>query len=60
MSEYDEYSILCNFGGRIMSGFKVLNERLQSPPPPPLSWPHEVKKEHGLNRLRGQNFTIVT
>ena len=33
MSEYDEYFILCNFGGRIMSGFKVLDESLQRPSP---------------------------
>lgn len=40
MSEYDEYFILCNFGGSIMSGFKELDESLQSP----LPWSPEVKK----------------
>ena len=31
----DECIILCNFGGRIMSGFEILEGDLQSPFPPP-------------------------
>ena len=31
----DECIILCNFGGRIMSGFEILEGDLQSPSPPP-------------------------
>lgn len=29
----DEHIILCNFGGRIMSDFEVVEERFWSPPP---------------------------
>ena len=31
----DECIILCNFGGRIMSGFEILEGDPQSPSPPP-------------------------
>ena len=35
----DECIILCNFGGRIMSVFEILEGDLQSPSPPPLPPP---------------------
>ena len=37
---------MCNFGGRIMSGYEVIKAQLQMPPPPPHRW-HEAKKKLG-------------
>ena len=34
MMRNDEYIIVCTFGGRRMSGFKVIEEGPQAPPPP--------------------------
>ena len=38
------FIFLCNFGGRIMSGYEVIKAQLQMPPPPPHRW-HEAKKK---------------
>ena len=42
-----KYFILCNFGGRIMRGFKVIEGSLKSQPTPVA----ESQKKNGLNRV---------
>ena len=41
-----KYFILCNFGGRIIRGFKVIEGSLQSQPTPLAG-----RKKNGLNRV---------
>ena len=40
----DEYIIVCNFGGRRMRGFKVIEGDLRAPPPPPPPPPFPGRK----------------
>ena len=42
-----KYFILCNFGGRIIRGFKVIEGSLESQPTPLAG----SKKKNGLNRV---------
>ena len=42
-----KYFVLCNFGGRIMRGFKVIEGSLQSQPTPVAG----SKKKNGLKRV---------